>query len=299
MLLKIATPSDGETEFQLRVLKDEGVGLLTTRSQRSYLILDSLDFWYDLIQTTHPKKKKCKCGNEWFHVQLEYLLRTDKTDIENVLVTATCTDCQKFSKVMSVDFKYSPTLHFLNQPITFCKTPDIKYKFKELNCYWEHKDLARFLEFMITDSGLHAYCYYGKHPDYIRKFEAVSYERAIEITTINHRYLDFYFSPVEISDLSKMIDSDTDTGVFIKEDLWRRNELIHLSSPFHILGYGLLYYIHYCAQYLDKGEVANKSPEFEKKTIQLENWLKETFVTGRGKNCFDGEEAYKRVMAKL
>ena len=65
------------------------------------------------------------------------------------------------------------------------------------------------------------------------------------------------------------------------------------------MGYGTLYYIHYCAQYLDRGMVANKSPEFEKATLQLETWLKVAFVTGRGKNCFDGEEAHKQVMAKL
>jgi hypothetical protein len=57
MLSKTITTAEGESEFQLRVLKEEGVGLLTTRSQRSYLILDSLDFWYDLIQTAYPPKK--------------------------------------------------------------------------------------------------------------------------------------------------------------------------------------------------------------------------------------------------
>jgi hypothetical protein len=45
--------------------------------------------------------------------------------------------------------------------------------------------------------------------------------------------------------------------------------------------------------------VVNKSSEFEKTTNELENWLKISFATGRGKNCFDGEEAHKQVMAKL
>jgi hypothetical protein len=34
---------EGENEFQLRILKEEGIGLLTTRNQKSYLILDRLD----------------------------------------------------------------------------------------------------------------------------------------------------------------------------------------------------------------------------------------------------------------
>jgi len=74
MLSKAIITSDGENEFQLRVLQEDGVGLLTTQSDKSYLILDSADYWYDLIQTTYPKKKKCKCSNERFRVQFEYLL---------------------------------------------------------------------------------------------------------------------------------------------------------------------------------------------------------------------------------
>ena len=58
MPLKTIITPEGENEFQLRILKEEGVGLLTTRSEKSYLILDSLDYWYDLIQTAFPKKRK-------------------------------------------------------------------------------------------------------------------------------------------------------------------------------------------------------------------------------------------------
>jgi hypothetical protein len=151
---------------------------------------------------------------------------------------------------------------------------------------------------MIEDLRLHAYCYFAKHPENTRHFEVVTYEKVIEITTVNHRYFDFYFSCGEI-DRSSMIETNIDSGVLLKRDLWRKNELIHLSSPLSIMGYGLLYYIHYCTQYLDKGNVSNKSLKFEETTLQLGNWLKTAFVTGRGKNCFDGEEAHKHVMAKL
>ena len=46
---EIVTP-DGEDEFQLRYIQDGNVGIATTRSGKSYLILDSIDYWYDLIQ---------------------------------------------------------------------------------------------------------------------------------------------------------------------------------------------------------------------------------------------------------
>jgi hypothetical protein len=100
-------------------------------------------------------------------------------------------------------------------------------------------------------------------------------------------------------DKSEMIHSCIESGSIVKEDLWRKNEIIHLSSPFSILGFGTLYYIHYCAQFLDRGEVANKSLEFEEMTLRLKKWLKTNFITRRGKECFDGEEAHKQVMAKL
>jgi len=293
----IVTP-DGEKEFQLRVLKDEGVGLLTTKSEKSYLILDSLDYWYDLIQTSYPKKKKCNCANEWFHVKFAFLLRDDEKDIKNVQITAICTRCAKLSKVMSVDLDYSPTLHFLEQPIHYCEKPNIKYKYNELNSYWRHDDLKRFLEFTITGLGLHAYCYFAQYPENTRHFEEVNLERAIEITTVNHRYFDFYFSCDKI-DSSRMVQENIESGVIVKKDLWREHEMIHLSSPFSIMGYGLLFYIHFCTQHIVRGNVVDKSPEFEETTNQLVHWLRTTFITGRGKNCFDGDEAHKQVMAKL
>jgi hypothetical protein len=55
---KIITTENGATEFQVRLLKDDGVGLLTTKKDENYLVLDSIDYWYDLIQNEYPKKKK-------------------------------------------------------------------------------------------------------------------------------------------------------------------------------------------------------------------------------------------------
>ena len=40
--------STGEDEFQIRYIRDENVGILTSRSDKSYFILDSKDYWYDL-----------------------------------------------------------------------------------------------------------------------------------------------------------------------------------------------------------------------------------------------------------
>ena len=41
--------STGEDEFQIRYIRDENVGILTSRFDKSYFILDSKEYWYDLI----------------------------------------------------------------------------------------------------------------------------------------------------------------------------------------------------------------------------------------------------------
>ncbi len=60
---KNISTKNGANEFQVRLLTDDGVGLLTTKDEENYLILDSLDYWYELIQNEYPKKKKCSWKN--------------------------------------------------------------------------------------------------------------------------------------------------------------------------------------------------------------------------------------------
>ena len=49
----IVTP-DGENEFQVRYMRNEEVGILCTPTGKSYFLLDSKDYWYDLIQESYP-----------------------------------------------------------------------------------------------------------------------------------------------------------------------------------------------------------------------------------------------------
>lgn len=296
-IIKNITTEKGEDEFQVRLLKDDGVGLLTTKNEDNYLILDSLDYWYDLIQNEYPKKKKCTCKNEWFKVQFEYIIRLNTDDFRKIQIITTCTNCNKTAKPVAIDIDYSPTNHLFSNPLIYCDKPNLKYKFSELTSYWSGDNLKDFLSFIFNDLNLKVYCWFFKHPDNYRFFEKVSLDKAIQIITANHRYLNFYFAKEEINinDIKKLED---DKGVYINQDLWRKNEIIELSSPFVIGGYGLLYYIHFCNQFLDKGVVKDKSKTFEKDTLKLKNWLNEKFITKRGTNCFDGEEAYNKFISK-
>lgn len=287
----------GENEFEIRFLKEDGVGLITTKRQENYLILDSLDYWYDLIQNEYPKKKKCSCKNEWFIVQFNYIPRLGTDDYREIIIYTTCTVCNKTTKSLSIDIDYSPTDELLTKPITFCEKPNIKYKFNELTSYWVGDDLKDFLSFIFNDLKLHVYCWFFEFPENIRRFEKVSFEMAINIITVNHKYLDFFFSANEL-DRNNIIKGSDEKGVYIDSDKWRRFEVIHLSSPFVIVGYGTLYYIHFCNQYLDKGNVIDKSKSFEDTTKRLVEWMKLKFVNKRGKNCYDSELGYEKYISK-
>lgn len=296
-VIKNISTENGANEFQVRLLKDDGVGLLTTKNEENYLILDSLDYWYDLIQNEYPKKKKCSCKNEWFNVAFNYIPRQGTDDIREIRIITTCTECNKISKPVSIDIDYSPTLELIVNPITFCEKPNIKYNFQELTSYWSGDNLKDFLNFIFHDLNLKVYCWYSQHPENKRRFEKVTIEKAMQIITVNHRYLNFYFSDIEL-DTTKYIKLNDENGVYLKEGIWRRDEIIQLTAPFVIMGYGLLYYINFCTQYLDKGNVKDKSEKFEITTIELKKWLKAKFITKRGKNSFDGQEAYDKLMAK-
>lgn len=296
-VIKNISTESGENEFQVRLLKNDGVGLLTTKSEENYLILDSIDFWYDLIQSEYPKKKKCSCKNEWFNIAFNYIPREGTDDFREIQIITTCVLCNKVSKPISIEIDYSPTEGLIENPITFCPKPHIKYKFKELTSYWSGDNLKEFLQYIFHDLNLNVYCWFSQHPENKRRFEKVSFEKALQIITVNHRYLNFYFSEKEL-ETSNYIEFIDDNGVYLKEGIWRRDEIIQLTAPYVIMGYGLLYYINFCNQYLDKGNVKDKSSQFETVTIQLKDWLKEKFVTKRGANCFDGQEAYEKLMAK-
>lgn len=294
---KNISTENGANEFQVRLLKDDGVGLLTTKNEENYLILDSIDFWFDLIQNEYPKKKKCSCKNEWFYVAFNYIPRQGTDDIREIRIIITCTECNKVSKPISINIDYSTTDELIEKPITFCEKPMIKYKFKELTSYWSGDNLSDFLQFIFFDLKLNVYCWFSQHPENKRRFEKVSFDKAIQIITFNHRYLNFYFSANEL-DTTSYIKLTDDNGVYLREGIWRRDEIIQLTAPFVIMGYGLLYYINFCNQYLNKGIVKDKSMQFEKTTSQLQDWLKSKFITKRGANCFDGQEAYDKFMDK-
>jgi hypothetical protein len=295
IISKEITTENGEGTFQIRLIKEEGVGLLTTATDRNYLILDSIDFWYDLIQKKYPAKTKCKCKNEWFNVRFDYFPRSGTQDIRQINIVTKCTACMTEKKQVSIDIKYSPTEHLIIDPLIFCEQPLIKYNFKDINCYWTSQDLKRFFAFIATEIQFDIYCWFWQRSDDKRHLEKVSLEKATEIVTVNHRYFDFYFTQTAPDFKTYTYNNE----IYVEDDQWRRQELIQLSSPTVIaFGHGqkgLLFYINYGTQYIDKGVILDKSDAFKQTADKIEKWFKENYIEVRGKDCFDNLEEHKRI----
>ncbi|NML21376.1 hypothetical protein HHL16_10855 [Pseudoflavitalea sp. G-6-1-2] len=296
LLSKDIITKDGEKKFQIRIMKDEAVGLFTAADNKNYLILDSADYWFDLIQTRKtPGLTKCKCKNEWFFVRFDYIPRKDTPDIKQVNVAISCTQCQLEKKAMSVDIDYSPTDQLIDEPLIFCEQPFLKYNLTSISSYWAHNDLKRFISFMAEELHFNMYCWFWRNADKKRYFEQVSQEKATEIITANHRYLDFYFSR---SAPDFKIDQHKD-GPYVKSDQWQTQEVIRLSGPNSIMyddgKTALLFYTSYSTQFIDEGKVTDKSAEFTHDTTRIHQWFKQHFVEARGKDCFDNAEEHTKI----
>ncbi|MCL2873056.1 MAG: hypothetical protein FWF41_08810 [Betaproteobacteria bacterium] len=288
VLKEVATDS-GETEFQLRLKRVEGVGLATTRTGQHYFMLDSADYWYDVIQESYPRTKKCSCKSEWFTLQIRYYYREHCDDVEYIEVLSTCANCAKTSIALGVEIHYSPTDGLVNRPLVFCKNPQIKYKAKQLNGLWTDAEFLNTVQHCFQ-LGFFVYCWYFVKQENKRFFKSVSIEELADMGN----FLRLYLSQKELT-VSDVAQATDELGVYLKEDLWRTGELIELTS-YNING-NEMYFVRYATQFIDKaGEVQDKSESFRAKTIQFEQYLKEHFINKRHKNCFDGEWGYAQFL---
>lgn len=145
----IASP-EGESEFQLRVISREGVGIATARSGKSYFLLDSGEYWYDLIQARYPAAKRCRCGNDFFRLRFDYVPRQGTEDFRQVDVFCTCAACGREYPLLSTALNYFPTAQLFHQPLTFCPKPRLKYRAYHLQGFWADETLASLVDFLLA-----------------------------------------------------------------------------------------------------------------------------------------------------
>lgn len=257
----IGTP-DGENDFQVRYIRDENVGIICTPTDKSYFLLDSADYWYDLIQEKYPPIMKCSCKNDRFNLTFYYTPRVGTDDFREISIKCSCTVCQKSKRLPPIEIDYSPSAQLFDHPITFCKQPKIKYKTYSLAGYWSDDKLVGIAEYLL-DKGLFVYCWYWESKNAKRCFKELSETEVHSFLTGNgERYLAIYFSEEKMDNVPQKNASDG-KGVVIQQDIWRKNSIFVLYGPFMVVSRGMFYQMEFCSEYLDKdGNIVPKSATF-------------------------------------
>src|SRR5205823_4564944 len=127
---------------------------------------------------------------------IDYEFRDDG-DVRSIEIGRSCTSCGRSRRLFDVDIDYSPTEHLVDQPLTYCKNPKIRYDLRELTLYAKRADIARVACFLSND----AQCQFAaslveKGGWSVRSLEAGEAERVIlNDTASSSRYLWIYASP--------------------------------------------------------------------------------------------------------
>lgn len=255
----IAAP-DGDTEFQIRFMRHEQVGVLTGSSGKSWFLLDSKDFWYDVIQKEYPAKKRCSCKNDFFRLSLAYTPRLNTEDYRQVELTAYCTACGKKRKLGIIEIDYSPSSHLFAQPLVFCPEPRLKCKTYTLQGYWTKQNLKDITDFLLGRN-LHPYCNAFDPTDKTLRLREITVDELHYYLFDGGRFVSILFSrePLDIPQASNSGNIDTSDAFLRKQEVFR------LNCPIRVWGYGDLYSIDYCSEYVDSDcKIQPKSKPFSR-----------------------------------
>lgn len=248
MLRKEVLTEDGLREFQLRWRADEGVGVLTDRSDRHWFLLDSGEHWYDVTQEQNPPKQKCRCKNDWFTVTLDFQPRLGTQDFRSVTPRLCCTECGKEKHLTPIELDYSPAMQLFDRPLSPCPAPRIKYRTYNRAGFWSEVQLKAIGDFFAS-RGLLPYRWHFDRETQTGSLLPIAPE--VKDPILSGGNLFFSRTPMDPGST--------------RHSLWRKGELFELSGPVIVIGdeYRKCYWFEFSAEYLDKeGNITPKSPEF-------------------------------------
>ena len=269
----------GAQQFRVRLEPDEQVGLLTCSAGHHSLLLDSRDYWADVLQEGRPKEIKCRCGGVLFRVDLVYDFREDG-DVRSVYVSPTCCDCGRERAAASFDIDYSPTAELISKPLDPIEQPWLKAKRCEITAYWQPADAERFASYL---SGILEVRIYRDS----NGFEECGIEAVEFYPELKY---DLYFT--NVLGLPPLRERDPQKAA----------PLLRLTSPFHIAcpsGIALLHYIEYADEILQGAEIMKQPPPFLSFARQAREWLHENYLSKRGSNAADNPAEYERIVSLL
>lgn len=291
--LDLRCPSCGAAAFEVRVQAEEGVAAARcTACNRNHLVLDSEDYWFDVIQSAMPRIRRCTCRAAAFALSCHYEYRTDG-DVRRVELRGACTSCSKARSLMSVDIDYGDTADLVDRPLHFCATPDLRYDLREATLYATPSDIAGIVAYLADAHGWTFACWRREEGHWVPG--ALDAAAACD-AVLAERYLHIYASPALLDIRPEQVETAR-----LEAAYWKRHDVVRLSSATHMRfdrGAGYLYYLKFANEYIDGGAVAPKSPPFRAATAALISWLGERFVSWRGKNCFDNADEHRRLFGE-
>jgi hypothetical protein len=277
----------GSQNFQLRLKRDEQVGLLTCAVGHHSLLLDSRDYWADVLQERRPAQSRCRCGGVLFRVALEYEFRVGG-DVRSVSIKPTCSECGREQRIVLIDIKYSPTELLIANPLDPIEQPWLQPKRHEITSLWKPADAERFANHLSITLGARVFS---------RSASSEFSECGIESVQ---------FFPELKRDL--LFTNMPELAVPFGNEPQRSSPFLRLSAPFHMLyslpsgseaPVHLLHYVQYSREVVTQGRLEKQPPSFLEFARQACEWLNQNFVTSSGKNTADNLEEYLRATPHL
>ncbi len=305
-----ACPKCKGTAFQLRVLRDEAVAAVHCAGCSSdYLLLDSKDYWFDVIQKGYPQLVRCSCKSELFRLAIDYQIRDDG-DVDHIEVQSICAACTKVRSRLEFEVDYAGTGQLLRRPLVPCKNPKVLYDLKELSLLLTLPDMLRILDH-LGELGCRFLFRLRRDGKWVPSLQTAA---EAKVTIEQERYLFIYAATGDGDYPEDRLNTVKKEAAF-----WKRSEVIRISSKSYVctrqsegqvagLCYlsdppghasyteaGLAFDISFSNEFIRGEKVVRKGGPFLTATASLMMLLKSDFVSWRAPYCFDNPEVNLRV----
>lgn len=275
----------------------------------NYLLLDSKDYWFDVIQKGYPRVTRCSCKNEFFRLRIDYNIRDDG-DIDYIKVHSICSACGKTRCQLEFEVDYCGTSHLLKKPLVPSVSPKVIYDLKDLSLLLTLPDIFRIVDH-LEEQGCEFVSSVRRADSWVVARQNAAQAKA---TIEKDRYLFIYAMPDRVEFSEDKINTNTREDAF-----WKRSEVIRIGSKSHVCTHqfgedppgicycsdppkhanyseiGLSFYIAFSNEFVRGERVVQKSEVFRKVSASLLAMLQDNFVSWRSTCCFDNPDVNVRV----
>jgi hypothetical protein len=297
-------------KFELRVLRDEAVAAARcVNCSTDYLLLDSKDYWFDVIQKGYPRLTRCSCKNESFRIRIDYNLRDDG-DIDYIEMHSICSACGKTRRQLDFEVDYCGTDHLLKKPLVPCKNSKVLYDLKDLSLLLTLPDMFRIVDH-LAERGCEFLSNVWRAGSWVPVRQKAAKAKA---TIEKSNYLFIYAMPEHFE-----VPGDQINTIKKEDAFWKRSEVIRIGAKSHVCTHqfgesppricycsdppthasyteiGLSFDMNFSNEFVRGQRVVQKSQMFRKVTVSLLAMLQVEFVSWRAPYCFDNPDVNVRV----